>query len=408
MIYSATTRLAEAALRLVRGGNAAWRQRLVLDEAPGAAAIWLHGASVGELTSARPLIAALAGDHSLLATANSETGRELLCGWDVPARLAPFDAPGVLRRFLDAVRPAVQVTIEGEFWPGRSAALAARGVPQIMVGARMSARSASRWARARGVIAPMLGRIAALSAQDEASEARLLALGLPAGALLPRLDLKLLGPALLLAPAWAPGRALTVLAASTHRGEDAAVLDGFLAARAIRPDLRLILAPRHPQRGDEIAALLSARDLPVRRRSQGAVLPQPVLLADTLGEMARWYAQAGLCLVGGSWVERGGHTPWEPAAHGCAILHGPHVANFAGPYARLAAQGAARQVAPGGLGAALGALAGDPAAARAMGQGARAVLIADAGDPAPLLARIRSLASGAGASDTGTMKGGRG
>ncbi|MDO5704960.1 MAG: glycosyltransferase N-terminal domain-containing protein, partial [Paracoccus sp. (in: a-proteobacteria)] len=147
MIYAATTRLAEAALRLrALAGNAVWRERLMLDAPPAPATIWIHAASVGELNSARVLTERLAADHRVIVTTNSTTGRDLARGRGLAARLAPFDSPGATGRFLDAVRPAVQLTIEGEFWPVRSALLARRGVPQIMAGARISARSAARWA----------------------------------------------------------------------------------------------------------------------------------------------------------------------------------------------------------------------------------------------------------------------
>ena len=130
-------------------------------------------------------------------------------------------------------------------------------------------------------------------------------------------------------PAFAD-RASTVLAASTHEGEDEAIVQGFAAARATRPDLRLILAPRHPRRGPRIAALLERAGLAHATRSAGEV-PGPdsaVYLADTMGEMALWYRLAGITFVGGSLVDAGGHTPFEPAGAGSAILHGPHVGNF--------------------------------------------------------------------------------
>ncbi|MFD2815463.1 3-deoxy-D-manno-octulosonic acid transferase [Paracoccus aerius] len=203
-----------------------------------------------------------------------------------------------------------------------------------MIGARLSQRSAARWARLPGIIAPMLGRLAGLSAQDPDSEARLLALGLPPAAILPRLDLKLLTPARIRPPRPDPHRDRTLLAASTHEGEEALILDAWTAARRHHPDLRLILAIRHPQRGDQVSALLAQRGIAHQRRSAGDS-GGDVLLADTLGEMDRWYASAGLCFVGGSLTDRGGHTPWEPAAHACAILHGPHLSNFRDAYGAL-------------------------------------------------------------------------
>lgn len=358
------------------------RERLVRDR-PAPAAVWLHAASVGELTSARPILADLG--NSLLITTNRTTARDLARNWGLTSRLAPFDAPGPLARFLDAVRPRLAITVEGEIWPARAAALRTRGIPQAVIGARLSERSAARWAKARFLIAPVLGGLAGLSAQDKASEDRLRTLGLPQAALWPRLDLKLIGPARAVPEPPSPARDRTVLMASTHEGEDAIVLDAFAAARAVRPDLRLILAPRHPDRAPAIAALMTARGLTPARRSQGTGPEAAILLADTLGEMDLWYRAAGTCLTGGSWVAKGGHTPWEPAARGCAIVHGPHVANFADAYARLGAAGAAEQ-------AGVPVVIPDPARARIMGAAARATLDRDAGDPAALIARLRALA----------------
>ncbi|RJK96207.1 3-deoxy-D-manno-octulosonic acid transferase [Paracoccus aestuarii] len=395
MIYDATTRIAEAALRMRArmGGSAALRERLVCGTPPGPAAIWIHAASVGELTSARRIIRALADRHRVQITTNSETGRDLARGWDLPARLAPLDLPGTLARFLGAVRPRLALTVEGEFWPLRSRLLAQGGVAQAMIGARMSERSAGTWGRFPRVIGPMLGRIDALSAQDQGSEARLLSLGLPHRALMPRLDLKLLDPAALPLPPSDAGRDAVILAASTHEGEDGPILDAFAALRGVRPDLRLILAPRHPGRGPAIAGLIAARDLPMARRGEGAADAPPggVLLADTLGEMPRWYARAGLCIIGGSLADHGGHTPWEPAAHGCALIHGPHVANFLDAFDSLDAHGAARPA--GDLTGTLARLLDHPAEARAMGAAARRVLDDRAGDPGGLIARLDGLAS---------------
>ncbi|WP_103172985.1 3-deoxy-D-manno-octulosonic acid transferase [Paracoccus sp. SY] len=392
MIYRATAHMLEAALRLraKAGGSDALRQRLALD-APGPADIWFHGASVGELTSARPIIEALARTHRILVTANSVTGRDMAAGWGMEARLAPLDLPGALARFLAQVAPRLQVTVESEFWPLRSQALADRGIAQAVIGARLSQRSASRWARLPALIGQVLGRLAALSAQDPDSEARLRSLGLPDGAVLPRLDLKLLTPAGIAPSEPSEARDRVLLAASTHEGEEAHVLDAWQQARRHVPDLRLILAIRHPQRGDEVAGLLRHRCIAFQRRSEGGE-GGDVLLADTLGEMDRWYAAAGLCFVGGSLTDRGGHTPWEPAAHGCAILHGPHVGNFRDAYAVLDQAGGAKGTDAASLPDHVIRLAGDPAQARRMGRAARQVLDDRAGDPAALIARLRELA----------------
>jgi len=294
-------------------------------------------------------------DLWLIVTSNTPGGRDAALGWQLPrvaAALAPFDLRWSLRRAFESVRPEALVILENELWPNRLAAAGERGVPVALVGARLSARSAARWRRARGIAGRVLGAVRLLSAQDPGSEARLLELGVPAAALGPRCDLKALytapGPGAVppfllpegfrAAPLW--------FAASTHPGEEAAVIEAHLQARAAWPGLRLILAPRHPRRGDALAAALGRAGLSFARRSLGEA-PAPgtdVFLADTLGEMPAWYGAAGIVFVGGSLEDRGGHTPHEPAAFGAAVLHGPHVANFAEAYARLAAAGGARQV----------------------------------------------------------------
>src|SRR5690606_245843 len=151
-------------------------------------------------------------DYSLLITANSQTGRDMVAEWGLPVRLAPLDVPGAQDRILNAVQPRLALTVEAEIWPLRSRMLADRGIPQAVIAARISERWARRWAWMRGLISPVLGRIAAFSAQDERSEARLRQLGLPASAILPRLDLKLLAPAQVVPPADDPARDMTVLA----------------------------------------------------------------------------------------------------------------------------------------------------------------------------------------------------
>lgn len=393
-LYRGLTWAAGATLPLVaafKGGD--WRQRLAMEgPQPRPGGLWIHGASVGELASARVLMAMLAQEFPVTVTANSVTGRDAAQDWGFQACLAPLDVPAALRRFLDRVRPAVQITIENEIWPNRAAALSARGVGRVVLGARMSARSARRWSRLRGLIAPVLDGIDILSAQDGATERRLLDLGLRPDAVVERLQLKLLAPAAITPGAGGPWREVTVLAASTHEGEERAIVDGWQRARDRCPDLRLILAPRHAVRGDEIAAMLAGQGLEFQRRSQGGDESAPLLLADSMGEMARWYDRAAVCVTGGSFADRGGHTPWEPAAHCCAILHGPHVANFADDYRQLGEAGGSLRVTQSELADVLGALAVDTPRRTRMGQAARAVLLRDAGDPGPLLQRIRDLA----------------
>ena len=342
----------------LRGAPGAVAERLGLRPLPPPGPgprLWLHGASVGELTSARWVVQALRQarpDLQLLITANSATGRALVAGWQMPgvtAALAPLDSAVAAARVMDHWQPQALISLENELWPARIAAAHRRGIPVLVIGARLSARSARRWARLPGLIGATLARIDWLSPQDEASAGRYVALGLPPAALGPVVALKAQPQTLVPRPPpfAAPfPRAATLLAASTHDGEEALIVQAFAKARAKGGPRHLILAPRHPQRGDAVAALLQAQPLPFVRRSKGQ-LPGPdtaIHLADTLGEMDHWYAMAGITLIGGTFANKGGHTPWEPAAAGSALLFGPSTHNFGPAFAALAAAHAALAV----------------------------------------------------------------
>lgn len=387
--------------RLPPGALAERLGRVAPPPSGAGARLWLHGASLGELTSARWIVARLLAGHpglAVLVTANSAAGRAMVAGWGlagVTAAFAPFDTGGAAARLLALWRPGALIVVENELWPARMAAARRQGVPVIVVGARMSARSAARWQRVgAGILRRLLGGLRFVSAQDAGTEARLVALGLPPDRIGPRLDLKAMAVAAPAGPVTAPpvARARCLLAASTHAGEEGPILDAFTAARAAGAFDLLILAPRHPDRAGEIAALITARGLPFGRRSAGAmpVAGQPVFLADTLGEMATWYGMAGATVIGGTFADRGGHTPYEPAAQGSAILHGPSIRNFEAPFRRLAAAGGAVAVEDAAaLGPALVALTPQ---VQARLSAAAAAALAPAGDAGALIAAIVRIA----------------
>jgi 3-deoxy-D-manno-octulosonic-acid transferase len=338
-----------------------WRERLAL-VAPPPADWWVHGASLGELTSARAVIADLATRGPVHVTTNTAAGRAMVAGWglrDVSVGFAPFDTAGAPARLIRHLCPRALVIVENELWPARMAACKKASLPVMVIGARLSERSARRWRLMGGLMAKMLGHIAFLSAQDAASEARFLALGLPQLALGPRLNLKA-GVTARKTKASPLPHARTLLAASTHEGEEALILAAFAANRATFD--HLILAPRHATRGDEVARLIAACGLSVARRSDGAMPQpsQPVFLADTTGEMDLWYPMAGATIIGGSFADKGGHTPFEPAGYGSALIHGPSIHNFAEVFATLAAHEACIAVTDAqGLTAALATLSPD-------------------------------------------------
>ena len=373
-------------LRLARFSHLGERLGFGPRPAPGVS-LWLHGASNGELVSARWVLEAVLAARpglQVLVTANTATARAMVEAWDLPgvtAAFAPLDGWGAAGRVLRRWQPMALVLIENELWPVRIAAAARQGVPVLVIGARISQRSAQRWQMLRGLIGQALARVAWLSAQDNASLQRLLGLGLRPAAAGPVLALKAYAAQTAAEPPFAApaARSDTLLAASTHDGEEALILQGFLASRF----RFLIIAPRHPRRAADIASLLAAQNMRFAQRSCDET-PGPdtqVYLADTMGEMPLWYAMAGACVIGGTFADMGGHTPWEPALAGAAILHGPSLHNFAAPFAALDAAGGAVAV-TGDLASALTGL--DAARQAELAAIARTVL-RPAGDPQALL-----------------------
>lgn len=305
--------------------------------------VWVHGASNGELASVKPILAALLKadpDIALLVTSNTATGKALVESWHwerVSARLAPLDLGWTTAILLRRWRVQSVVLVEKEIWPHRI--LRSPG-PVVLLGAQISDRSARTLQRLPGLTRRILGRLSCVVPQTEIARDRLAKLGVQPAALAPVFNLKALyTPEPLDDPdlngAFDP--ALTWLAASTHAGEDALLLEAHRIARRSRPDLRLILAPRHPNRAPEILALSDRQEMAVR--SAGEKPDRSVYLADTMGEMPLWYRAAGCVFVAGSLSDRGGHTPYEPAYFHKPVLHGPDTANFPEAYARLNSAG---------------------------------------------------------------------
>ncbi|MCA8883840.1 MAG: 3-deoxy-D-manno-octulosonic acid transferase [Rhodobacteraceae bacterium] len=325
---------------------------------PDGTLIWFHAASVGESLSLLEVIRRLGKTDpalSFLVTTGTVTSAEVLSA-RLPDRtlhqFVPIDVAPFVRRFLDHWKPDLAIWTESEFWPALITTAHARGVPLLLLNARLSARSARRWRWLPNAARRLLGCFDAVQAQDDVTATALRRMGLPPEKLTvtgtlkegtppPPCDeaernrlVKLIGDR----PVW--------LAASTHPGEEALVAQAHRAARRSLIRLLLILVPRHPERADDISAALIADGFTVARRSAGED-PGPetqIFLADTLGELGLWYRLAPISFVGGSLTDIGGHNPYEPAALGSAILHGPHVRNFRDIFDRLDAFGGARCV----------------------------------------------------------------
>ncbi|MDK3016170.1 3-deoxy-D-manno-octulosonic acid transferase [Pseudodonghicola flavimaris] len=321
--------------------------------------IWFHAASVGESLAVLQLITAL-GEHlpqtEFLITSGTATSAELIAKRMPPRcrhQFAPLDAPAPVCRFLDHWRPDAALLVESELWPLMIVETAARGAPLALVNARLSAKSVEGWRKWPRTAGYVLGQFALFLTQNQAAADNLLSLGADPARVVTGINLKStsaplaedaatvaeLAAALGGRPLWA--------ASSTHAGEEEIILAAHRQLLERHPDLCLMLIPRHPDRGADIAAMIRATGMALARRSAGEMpgAGQQVFLADTLGELGSWYAVAPIVFMGGSLKPIGGHNPFEPADFGAALLTGPHVSNFTESYAPLFALGAAREVA---------------------------------------------------------------
>jgi 3-deoxy-D-manno-octulosonic-acid transferase len=360
-----------------------WREKLGEPTAtrPDGPLIWLHAVGLGETLALRGLIAAMADrtDAQFLVTSTTRASAEVF-GANLPPRtrhqFLPLDAPQYLASFLDHWKPALSVWAEQDLWPGAVAATDARGIPLALVNARMNADAYARRRRWRALYADLFARFALVTAQDDATARHLSALGAKGVRVAP--SLKAAAPALAAdAAALATVRASLVgrkpvLLASSHP-EDEAVL--LTALRTTYPLPTVLIAPRDPHRGPEIAARAAEHGLTATLRSKGQGPTADLWIVDTFGEMGLWYRLCPITVIGGTYGPTEGHNPWEPAALGSAILHGPRIANFASDYAALHRAGAAVPVQPEALPA---AFAADHAAvadrARALSEAARGAL----------------------------------
>jgi len=351
--------------------------------------IWLHAVSVGEAVAAVPLANELRARHPdipLLVSTATETGRSV-AEQRMPAErfvFFPLDFRWAVQPVLARLRPRLVLLTETELWPNFLAVCAQRRVAVAVVNGRISPRSFRRYRLAARWLPRILKDVSLFCMQSPEDAQRIVALGaspdrvqitgnikfdLPAGQVQREEVLRALG--------LSRHRRL-VVGGSTHRGEEEVLLRAFTAALASRPDLCLLLAPRHPERLEEVERLVSRLELRVLRRSR---LPAasldgiPVILLDTVGELASLYAAAQVVFIGGSLIPHGGQNLLEPAAQGRPVLHGPFMHNFAEIRALFDGAGAALQIeGADDLERQLGALLDDPERADRMGRLGRQIL----------------------------------
>jgi len=354
--------------------------------------VWLHAVSVGEVMAATPLARGLRArwpDLPLLVSTVTDTGRAV-AEQRLPAEqfvFFPLDFGWAVRAALNRLSPRAVLLTETEIWPNFIRACGTRGIPVVVINGRISPRSFPRYRRIRGIFRQVLQGIRLFCMQTPEDAGRILALGAPAervhvvGNL--KFDLAAVGPAeggedgpaIREMLGLAPERPVLV-AGSTHRGEEQPVLEAFTEARRAVPDLTLLLAPRHPERLEEVEGLLARAGLPWIRRSRvPAERATAVILVDTMGELARLYAAGTVVFVGGSLVPIGGHNILEPASHARPVLFGPHMGNFAEMGRFFLEQGAGIQVRDAAhLCAEVLRLLTDPVAANRMGEAGRAIV----------------------------------
>lgn len=347
--------------------RASYQRRLGLELPEPAAksgAIWVHALSVGETLSALPLLAALRQalpDRERVLSSATESGHRIAClrAGQLSTRrfILAHDMLWSMSAVIRRIRPALFVLVETDLWPNLLWLLERRRVPMVLVNGRISDRSLTRLRLLKPAATWLLDRFQLIFCQSDRDRERFLKLGADPAQVFTVGNLKFdlvraqaadcrvdeLRAELDLSP-----ERLVWIAGSTHPGEEDALLDAHLKLRRCHPHLLLILAPRHPARGWQIASRCQSRDLAWGLRSRrDRTSATAVYLVDTLGELARFYALAQAAFIGGSLVPLGGHNPLEAAVHGVPCCWGPHLSNFREIEATLVTNGCGRMTASG-------------------------------------------------------------
>ena len=390
--------------------------RIEVGEEAEGPVIWLHAVSVGETLAARPLCRALKLRYPgarLFLTTTTATGQAVAKAQVPEADIVgyyPFDWTFAVRRMLDLIEPELVILMESELWLNFLSECRQRRIPVVVANGRISDRSFPRSMRVRFFVGRLYGLVTRFIMQSEVDAARAIALGATAeqveiGGNL-KYDVEPVTPgatngagsrrgevgrvAVKLGLATQP----LIIAGSTHPGEEEIVLAAFQELRRGGQPVRLLIAPRHPERFDEVAELIRATGLGLTRRSMvdgsasedGTAGTSGVILLDSIGELASLYQMATVVLVGGSLMPVGGHNILEPALAGRPVVVGPHMHNFREMTAEFLAAAALIQIRGGSgevlaerLRAALASVLDDPELAREMGERARRTVEANRG-----------------------------
>lgn len=367
--------------------------------------LWIHAVSVGEVEVARRLITELGREGPagpIVVTSTTATGLALArknLGDRVTILPTPLDLPGPVGRVFDAIEPRVLVLIETELWPEMLHQAARRGIPVVVINARLSDASFRRYRRVKRGLRPLLRPVSLILTRDQTDAQRFTDLGIEDDRVTVggnvKYDLEVDRRPLEWGDeiaTYAAGRPV-IIAGSTLEGEEQQVLDAVETSKGAdgrRP--LLILAPRHPERFETVAHLVSERGLTFVRHShlpEGIGAGIDVFLLDTIGELARSFQYGAVAFIGGSLVPSGGHNPLEPAVWGVPVLSGPWISNFEEVYREMVAAGGVRLVADAPeLGVALHQWLSAPEKARQAGEAGRRAVEKNRGATARIAAEI--------------------
>jgi 3-deoxy-D-manno-octulosonic-acid transferase len=385
-------------------------RKQIAGSGPERPVIWVHAVSVGEVLAVSRLLKTLdtaMPDYLIVLSTTTRTGQALARERFAANRVfyCPLDLPWAVRSWLNALRPRLFILAETEFWPNLLRGCYRRKIPVAVVNARISDRSWPRYLRLRWLWRPFLSRLSRVLAQSQTDANRLKAIGCLPERVTVAGNLKFDVRAAEEAEATRLLKALTfglrlIVAGSTLKGEEAALLEAWPRLLRADPQLALVLAPRHPERFAAVAALMEKSGVVWVKRSDWRTVPEDslkplnpgqIVLLDTIGELASVYSLASVAFVGGSLIPAGGHNPLEPAQFGVPIVMGPHYTNFRAITEDLLAHQALCISSAEVLSATLIGLLRDPQAAKAMGARARQVFEQQAGATGRCMEALKKL-----------------
>ncbi|MGV6838816.1 MAG: 3-deoxy-D-manno-octulosonic acid transferase [Planktomarina sp.] len=331
-----------------------WREKLGYATAarPKGTLVWLHGVGLGEVLSARPMIAALAQlrpDLQFLVTSSTRVSADVFAAHapqNVIHQFAPIDTPFAIGRFLNHWKPDLAVWIEQDVWPGLVFGCQARGIPCALINGRMHGAAAQKRSKAAKLYQAVYGSFDVIAAQDAVSAENLRIFH---GSDVPHYpNLKSIAPPLNVDKAALEGWQNTLkaraiwTAGSAHMADTQVALEAHKALLEGSPDAVLAVLPRFPEDIPQITQM--AQDLGLQTDLARNANPAQVLIEDRFGQSGLWYSLANTALIGGGFDDTDGHNPWEAIHMGGHVIHGPNTENFADDYAVLEAHDAAHEV----------------------------------------------------------------